>query len=191
MPCGQSHIKTRGILSMERWTPAVGYEGYYSVSSEGRVKRTRPECGTRPRRFLAPIRKRDGYLCVRLYGENRAWETVTIHRLVARSFLGEPPTPKHEVNHKDGRRDNNSVDNLEWVTRSENLTHAIRVLHRTQPRGERHGMSRLTEESVREIRRIYAAGEAGQVALAKRFNVTQTTVWRVLNGGGWAHVGDR
>merc|ERR1712216_704505 len=51
--------------------------------------------------------------------------TCSVHRAMLRTFLGPPPSPQHEVNHKDGNRGNNSLVNLEYVTHSENVKHAF------------------------------------------------------------------
>lgn len=108
----------------ELWAPVEGYGGRYIVSSHGRVQSRRG--------FLKPGIVTDGYLAVRLslYGHCK---TLTLHRLVAKAFIPNAEG-KAQVNHKDGVKTNNHVDNLEWVTPGENHLHAYRVLGRA-PRG--------------------------------------------------------
>jgi len=173
-------------MSEEIWKDVVGYEGMYQVSSHGRVMRVAGGQGTWAERILRPRKGRNGYVRVGLSrgGEN---EDAYIHRLVAEAFLGLQPSPDHEVNHKNGIRDDNRVENLEWVTRSQNLKHAYRTLG-VEPRnlrGEDIGNSRLTYQEVRQLRRLYMSGEYTQAELARRFGVSQSTVSRTIRGETW------
>jgi hypothetical protein len=111
----------------EVWKDIVGYEGLYEVSSLGNVKSLpktrRGRAGVKIRvtgRILRPWKK-NKYDFVGLAKDGVKTEFY-VHRLVASSFLGE----KHglEVNHKDGDRNNNSIENLEWVTHAQNIKHA-------------------------------------------------------------------
>lgn len=104
---------------MEIWKSVVGYEGLYEVSNMGRVKSLpRPRCQGR---ILKPhINK--GYEYVHLCKNGKPYY-AKIHRIVADAFLDAVPNKIH-VNHIDGNKLNNSVENLEWCTSSENLKHA-------------------------------------------------------------------
>lgn len=99
---------------MEIWKDVKGYEGLYSVSNKGRVK------SHIKNRILSPQDNGVGYFKVILVGGKRAY----IHRLVADAFLPNPHN-RTEVNHKDSNPSNNSVENLEWVSSSENSKHAV------------------------------------------------------------------
>lgn len=81
---------------------------------------------------LKPYFRTKGYLCVDLSGS-----TQSVHRLVAIAFIPNPEQ-KLQVNHKDGDKTNNCVDNLEWVTNSENSIHAIKELGRKPTYGGRY-----------------------------------------------------
>ena len=117
----------------EEWRPVSGYEDWYSVSNLGRVRRDRPGPSTYAGKLLA-INYATKYPSVGFsLGRARKFRTASgpptvhaIHRLVALAFFG-PRLPGYEVNHKDGNKRNNSVDNLEYVTRSENHLHAYRT----------------------------------------------------------------
>jgi hypothetical protein len=123
-------------MNNEKWLPVVGYEKYYHVSNYGRVKKL-----AYVNRF--GIRKEDevinctarvnGYLCVSIINRNakpvyfkrQKYTNYSVHRLVASAFIPNPEN-KPEVNHKDGNRKNNHVDNLEWVTGEENRIDSIK-----------------------------------------------------------------
>lgn len=85
--------------------------------------------------LLKPDKLRNGYFRVTLnLGSRKSAKTELVHRLIARTFLGEAPTSSHQVNHKNGDKSDNRVENLEWVTPSENQLHAVRVLGRGKTR---------------------------------------------------------
>lgn len=103
----------------EEWKDVIGYEGVYQISNLGRCKRLYKH---RKEKILKPIKTHHGYFnysfCV-----NSKFKAMSIHRLVAIHFI---PNPNNypEVNHKDANKENYSVDNLEWCTRSYNMKHA-------------------------------------------------------------------
>lgn len=116
----------------EEWRPIKGYEGYYEVSNLGKVRsceRTiinhRKEGITKSRikeKIMTNLNHNGGYYFVVLSKE-RNIKRQLLHRIVAMAFLPNPDNLP-EVNHKDGNKKNNCVDNLEWVTRTENAIHA-------------------------------------------------------------------
>lgn len=99
---------------MDSWLETV-VNSNYIVSDSGRVRRngSDKDCSTRDRK---------GYLSVDLYKDGKR-VTRGVHRLVAEAFIPNPEN-KPEVNHKDGNKHNNSISNLEWVTKKENVRHA-------------------------------------------------------------------
>jgi hypothetical protein len=104
---------------MEDWKDIAGFPGYM-VDTLGRVYSHNAE------RTLAATYNSQGYYRVSLCKEGKSYER-TIHRLVAETFIPNPENKK-EVNHKDGRKWNNVLSNLEWNTTSENALHRNRVL---------------------------------------------------------------
>lgn len=122
-------MRLTGVFIMEIWKGIVGYEGRYQVSNLGRVKSLRKFIGSgywQEEKLLTPLMKR-GYGSVGLYGE--ATKQKQIHRLVAMAFVPNPEN-KPQVNHINGVRADNRVENLEWVTCSENHLHAYKFLGR-------------------------------------------------------------
>lgn len=121
----------------EEWRDIKGYEGIYQISDCGRVKSlgrmVHMHNGYRytNERFLRPDIKKNGYLFYHLYPGDRTEKSEYAHRLVAQAFIPNP-SHKKDVNHIDGNKLNNCVDNLKWVTRSENQIHAYNVLKRTR-----------------------------------------------------------
>lgn len=172
---------------MESWEDVEGYEGIYQVSSLGYVKRVAAGQGAQAGHILKPRRRRNGYLQVGLWRDGKR-KNAKVHRLVLRAFIGDAPSPKHQGNHRNGNRADNRIENLEWATCSENHKHAYRTLGREAVRGEAHCQSKLTEESVKEIRKLYATGEWTQVELGRMFGVDNATISRIVRYEMWGHV---
>ena len=108
----------------EIWKDVVGYEGLYKVSNLGNVFSI-PRQGTHSKEkyFLKKNKDRKGYLHVTLFKKCKSFNTG-VHRLVAEAFIPNPKN-KPQVNHIDGNKENNCVNNLEWVTNEENMQHSL------------------------------------------------------------------
>ena len=102
-----------------QWRPVIGYEGVYEVSENGDVRNVKKE------KVLKPQKHRGGYRQIILWRQNK-FKALYMHRLVAMSFI-ENPLCKKQVNHIDGDKSNNRINNLEWVTASENEKHAYNI----------------------------------------------------------------
>lgn len=111
--------------TIERWASVEGYEGRYEVSSHGNVRSLNYK-RTGQIRNLAPTVSGTGYLAVNLR-DGLTSQTKTVHRLVARAFV-EGYEPQKDVNHKNGVKIDNHYQNLEWLTRAQNLSHARNIL---------------------------------------------------------------
>lgn len=111
----------------EEWRPAVGLEGYYEVSSLGNLRRVKPGKNARLYENRKFSKAPNGYLNTEVYLDGTR-ATVHLHRLVALTFVGQPPDGKPQVNHKNGNKTDNRAVNLEWVSQSENMRHAQREL---------------------------------------------------------------
>lgn len=134
----------RRVTSMEIWKEVENRPGY-KVSSNGRVMGKR---GT----LLKPQSDSHGYQQVRFYaGAHDKWTHALLHRVVAKAFLDNPEN-KREVNHKDGVKSNNSLENLEWMTSKENAKHALDTKIYVKAKGSRHGMAQFIPQTVDLIR---------------------------------------
>lgn len=118
------------ITEKEVWKDVIGYEGMYQVSTFGRVRALEREIeyknGTRhtyPEKILSARLDKYGYLRTNLYKSGKA-KVKKIHRIVAESFIPNKDK-KSTINHKDGNKLNNRVENLEWTTWGENNKHAL------------------------------------------------------------------
>lgn len=174
-------------LVFEEWRPIPGYEGYYEASNVGRIKsithlkkNKQVHHGQMRRYYITNA----GYLCVDLYGQ-QGHKKATVHSLIALTYLGNPPN-SYEVNHRDGNKLNNNINNLEYVTRSQNVKHAIshKLFKPNIPKGSKHGMAKLTESQVRAIRQSILPYHL----LAIQYNISRSTIERVREHKGWLHI---
>lgn len=114
---------------MEEWKDIKGYEGFYEVSNTGKIRSLdhyiRQKNNSKKLhkgKILNTWSDKIGYIVVGLNKYNK-YKIKKVHRLVAEAFIPNPEN-KSDVNHKDGNKANNCVNNLEWNTRAENMQHA-------------------------------------------------------------------
>lgn len=168
--------------------------GYYAVSSHGRVRRELPGRGrARAGNILKPAKGGPGYLMVSTVPDGEKRQPGYLHHLIAEVFLGPRPHGM-QVNHKDGDKTNNHVLNLEYVTPGQNMAHAYRIGLRKPPSvganrnvGASNGMAKLTEEDVRTIRADLVSGKR-RAEIAQDFRVCLTVVDYIAQGKRWRHV---
>ena len=150
------------------------YSEKYEVSTDGHIR------NIKTKKVLNEFQGKDQYLRTQFDGKTRL-----IHRAVAKTFI---PNPNNlpEVNHKNGDKSNNSVDNLEWCTRNENLRHAYIHGLRTA-KGINNARCKLNEDDVSYIKKHYIRGDKkyGAKALAQKFSVAHQTVCAVISGQNW------
>jgi hypothetical protein len=172
---------------VERWLPIKGFEGYYSVSSEGRVRaelRRVPhgEVGhvTRKQRILKHWYVTCGYATVDLV-KHRVHKSAPVHLLVLQTFVGERPEGAQGC-HNNGDRKDPRLINLRWDTPAKNQQD--RVAHGTSNRGERCGQAKLTADQAIAISRDPRPIRA----LAAEYGVSHETIRWVKVGKSWSHV---
>lgn len=174
---------TDPIVPDEIWKPIPRFEGLYEASDIGRVR-------SLPRKSVPPsglILKGTAFIKGRIIISLRVHKKRERHskaRLVALAFLGQPPTAKHEVNHIDGDPSNDRIENLEWVTHTENVRHSFRT--GINPSGERSPHAKLTNADVAQIRHLLKTQL--QKRIAKQFNVQPNTISRIKTGRRWKHL---
>ena len=148
---------------------------------------------TDKRKELKQYKDRDGYKYVFLVVDNKRYKRL-VHRLVAISFI-ENTLCKPQVNHKDGVRDNNILENLEWATAKENALHGYRSNGRTHSKkqieissklfkGVNNPKSKLTEAEVLSIRRLRSKGESLKY-ISERIGISVSQVSSIANYKSW------
>ena len=149
-----------------------GFEGLYEVDRKGNIFSLRNQI------VLKPYKNDCGYMKVNLYDSFRKCKKKYVHRLVAEAFVPNPKN-KPEVNRIDCDKQNNSVENLEWCTRKQNLIHSYE--HGLKRHGENHGMHKLTIEQVNDIR----SKQLTQKEYALKYGVKQCTVSAIQKHRLW------
>lgn len=153
------------------------FQGHYQVSNLGNV------WSNRTNKMIRPVVDKGGYLRfgVTSNGKRKHW---SVHRAVAVAFI---PNLEHKpcVNHDDGNKLNNRVDNLSWVSYSENMKHACETGLLKPVYGENNGSAKLKNTEVIIIREMYRKHAK---TLAEQYNVSVTTVNDIIKKKYWKHV---
>jgi hypothetical protein len=195
-PLGKAlHSRTQWFfyfMEQEIWLPVVGYEGYYDISNMGNirslyrtVKRKNGTTLNIPFKTKSVKTAKSGYAYVHL-DKDGIRKFCSVHRLVAKAFLPNTENKKC-VNHINSVRDDNRVVNLEWVTPTENMQHAIRVGSMDFV-GEKHPNAKLTNKDVAEIFKLYKTGKYTQSYIGKLYGVSFSCVSAIVRGAKWTQV---
>lgn len=172
---------------MEEWRPVVGYEGWYSVSDKGNIRRDVGGSNvTFIGKILKPASDGQGYLMVTLSKEGKH-KVRTVHRMVAAAFLGARPL-KLVINHKDGVKANNNLGNLEYVTSQQNVQHAYANRLQIGRAGEKHHGAKLTDKDVIAIREEYEVKGTSQVKLGEKYGVCFQSISLIVLRKTWRHI---
>ena len=150
------------------WKDVKGYENLYRISNYGEVY------SEYKKRLMKLQKNKDGYLRVSLYKDEKM-KHFLVHRLVAMNFLPKPESENQTtVNHINGIKTDNCVNNLEWASHYEQTKHACEI-------GLMHG-NFLSEKEKEEIRSLYKpySKEFGLNGLAKLYNVSQVTIFEIV-----------
>lgn len=175
-----------------RWLSVVGYEGLYLVSETGLIYseprteyvssgRVEGHYRYRNGKLLSPSRVKGRYRSV-ILSKDGIKKTCQVHRIVAEAFL-DRPLEKTEVNHINGDKHDNRVENLEWVTAKENQEHSAKVLKNHI--GSKQANSVLTEDDVLRIKEAILVKNS-DTELARRFNVGRSTIHNIRSGKNWS-----
>jgi len=170
----------------EEWRDVAFPFSRFQVSNYGRLRRSAAIVRSRykPYALLKGHPNTLGRLQFHLRDDTGIMRMVLAHLLVASAFLSSKPTKLHEINHIDGNRQNNAADNLEWVTRSENMKHAFLIGLQCN-KGEQHPSAKVTTADVMAIRSL----PENQVrAAAAHYNLHPDTMRRIWRRKDWAHL---
>ena len=186
-------------MNTEIWKPITGFEGLYEVSSQGRVKSIKRRVKRKDNRtvtfgglFLNAHPDHYGYRRVTLRRDGESHQQK-VHRLVADAFLDAPAgrvgteTGCFCINHKNGNKLDNALENLEWVQVAENYAHAIKTGLLCN-KGSKNGQSKLTETDAVKIRHDYDSGAQRHIDLANAYGVSRTAISNVISRRTFAHV---
>lgn len=193
-------LKDNKIIPLEGevWKDIIGYENYYMISNRARiyvkdVMQVKYSKGLEYKSFVQGKMKsinlskckKQLYLQVGLSG-GKQYQTFKLHRLVAMHFIPNPDNKPH-VNHIDANKLNNLPENLEWCTHLENVRHAISMgLKPPAKKGEDCNFAKLTEDKVREIRKL--KGKLILKDIAAIYGTSISNISDVLNNVIWRHV---
>lgn len=173
----------------EIWKPITGYEGLYEVSDLGRVrglnrivKKSNGYNYNSKGRILRPRNKPNGYLFVSLHKLCKPMN-LFIHRIVAEAFIPNPEGKK-TVNHKNGIKTDNRVENLEWTTYSENHLHSFRELHRISgSKGRSGALSKCSKPVVQFTKNgEFVAEYTGQYEAARKTGINRECISSCCRG---------
>lgn len=180
----------------EIWLPVVRYEGYYAVSNQGRIKAVGAfikHDGNFNGGYYKKVKIREhridryGYCLIKLCRDGKC-KTLKVHRLVAAAFIANP-NKYPQVDHVDGNKQNNNVENLNWVSAAENMKRAWNtgLKNNHYLRGEGSPHAKITKDKVLELRLQYAAGYS-RVELANLYKISSSMVRDIVTNKTWNYV---
>jgi hypothetical protein len=178
------------------WRNIPGYPDY-ELSDTGLIRRVTPYGHPKGRGYVIGKAYKGRvypggvpYLTHGLKAPGGRTKRQYVHRLLLLTFVGPPPSPKHECCHNDGNSLNIALNNLRWDIHKGNVHDSIK--HRTfkpppgiSMGGESHPNSKLTAKQVAAIRKEYAKGGISQNALGRKYGIDGSTVSLLVNGKRW------
>lgn len=178
------------LLELEVWKDIKDFEGIYQISNHAKVKRlSRPISHWRgnmrnlPEKIIKQMTTTNGYLKVHLHKEGKM-RTFSVHRLVLSHFV-----PNYDnlptVNHIDGNKQNNNLDNLEWASLSRNAKNAYDIGLNRPNMGSKHNNSKVTEANVLFIRN---SKQLSNKKLAEMFGITDSNITAIKKRKTWNHI---
>ena len=177
---------------MEEWKDVNGYEGMYQISNKGNV-RSLDRISYHKRgvsRYKGKPKKKRmstfGYWMVSFSKENKS-KNFYVHKLMGIAFIPNPKNKKF-INHKNGIKTDNQLENLEWVTHSENMNHELDTGLRVMPKGVKVYNSKLNPEIIISARKEYSRGGITYQEIADKNGVCKRVMMNAMKGKHWQHV---
>jgi HNH endonuclease len=150
----------------------------YLIYSDGRI------WSKKVSRFLKPYIDKNGYYRNTFHLLNKKKIFTGHHKIIALTFIPNPEN-KPQINHINGIKSDNRVENLEWVTNQENMDHSIKMGLRHWEKGDLSKNHKLNEIDIPEIRKRLENGET-QLSIAKIYGVKRQTIGDIKLGRKWA-----
>lgn len=154
------------------------FEGYY-ITEDGRI------WSSKSNKFIAQRISPKGYYVVNL-SINKHCKTYQVHNLIAIAFIPNPNN-YNVINHKDGNKLNNNINNLEWCTQKYNMQHAFKNNLINVAKGIRTKNGHFNEKDINNIRLLRQQG-LSQYSIAKKYNVTKEAIQQILSGNTYKWV---
>lgn len=168
----------------EIWKTIIykGKKTKYEISNLARVRNANTY------HYKVPHTRKDGYTYYQLHIDGKI-KKVNTHILVANAFCSGKTVSKNEVNHKDGNKLNNLPENLEWVTRQENMQHAVRMNLLKNKSGFDHPSNKYTPDNIRDLINNYnKVRNIKQAAILS--SIEPSTAYDVLHGEKYKEILD-
>ncbi len=169
----------------EHWIDLIGYGDYYEISNLFNIRRKQNTTN----RKVSNLKRRvhtGGYEYIQITINNKS-KNLTYHRLIAQHFIPNP-LDKPFVNHKDGNKLNNSIENLEWCTASENMIHCFATGLQKGRKGESHHNAKLSKSDVLKIREMFKNNKSIDEVHYIFNNVGRNHIIAIKNNKTWKNI---
>ena len=156
-------------------------KGLYAIEEDGRV------WSYFAKKYMKTNLDKDGYLTLSLKNDRGGYSKFGIHRLLMIAYQPIENMEEMSVNHIDGNKLNNTLENLEWCAPEEN-THLAWETKINECRGEKSGKSKLTEEEAKAIIRLKKEGKTYTQIMEEVPKATKNIINSIVNGRTWRHL---
>jgi hypothetical protein len=163
---------------MDFWKNLKGFKGY-EINILGQVRNKKTN------KIYKNNKDKNGYIRMTI-NYNGKIKNFLVHRLIAIHFIPNP-LKLPNINHKDGIKNNNSIENLEWCTQKQNIIHAFRNKLSKIRKGEEIGKNKFKEKDILNIRKLGSNGVKHRI-IAEKYNTSRSYINFILRGKIWKHV---